>query len=552
MKREGARRFVRTDILPAALALLALVLGVTIFAMFLSPSGQVGYDEGYEAAGVERIIDGKGLPYVDAVSIRGPFLYWTHAIVQLLSGRFQWTGTRLLGLLSCAAVVVSCFFGGWAARWPLAGAVAGAVYVFVVATYYAPGGGIGVHAEPVAIAYLTTALFLTAYALYRARTPRSRTIFLAAGGALVAVAGLTKQTIALCSLPMLWWVLAHASVAEARTALDGRPRWRAMLKSWALPFAAGGLGLVALVLLRYALAGELGTFFFWSVGVGSKSYMAPYQGRVASMIGDWFIGDPWAILGASLALVIAVGASLGRVTEFSLKGVLAGFGSAGFQTGVGLTGVVLMLAAALPLRIWPHYFVPVWAFLGLILGVLIERIAVRGAPSPRLGQAAVVLIVGTLLTISAVTRINQIAREHRSSPRPDPACAVIDRIAGAGREEIFIWGVAGDLYITCQRRCASMYTHTTLIMGMAPPFWNVDLSRVPAGARERLLSDLKRKPPKVIVDHAIDAAGTRMVDVPMYASFLNERYCMVEVANDRKGRSLTFYARRDLPACNVR
>jgi len=215
-----------------------------------------------------------------------------------------------------------------------------------------------------------------------------------------------------------------------------------------------------------------------------------------------------------------------------------------------------MLAAALPLRIWPHYFVPVWAFLGLILGVLIERITVRGARSPRLAQGAVVLVVGTLLTISAVIRLGQVVRDHRNGamrgPRPDPACAVIDRIAGAGREEIFIWGVAGDLYVTCQRRCASMYTHTTLIMGMAPPFWNVDLSRVPTGARERLLSDLKKKPPKVIVDHAIDAVGTRMVDVPMYASFLNERYCMVEVGNDRKGRSLTFYARRDLPACNVR
>jgi hypothetical protein len=326
--------------------------------------------------------------------------------------------------------------------------------------------------------------------------------------------------------------------------------------SWALPFAAGGLGLVALVLLRYALAGELGTFFFWSVGVGSKIYMAPYKDRVASMVGDWFIGDPWAILGASLALVIAVGASLSRVTELSLKGLLAGFGAAGFETGVGLTGVVLMFAAAMPLRIWPHYFVPVWAFLGLILGVLIERIAVRGAPSPRLGQAAVVLIVGSLLTVSAVNRISQLTREYASgawhSPRPDPACAAIDRIAGPGREEIFIWGVAGDLYVTCQRRCSSMYTHTTLIMGMAPPFWNVDLARVPPGAREKLLSDLTTKPPKVIVDHAIDAAGTRMIDVPMYAAFVNQRYCQVQMVSDRKGRPLTLYARRDLEACRGR
>ena len=557
MKRDGDRRFTRDDILPAALALLALVLGVRIFVSFMLPfSMQVGYDEGYEAAGVERIIDGRGLPYVDAVSIRGPFLYWTHAIVQLVSGRFQWTGTRLLGLLSCATVVVSCFLGGWAARWSLAGAVAAAVYVFVIAIYYAPGGGIGLHAEPVAIAYLTTALFLTAYGLYRARTPRRRTVLLAAGGALVAVAGLTKQTIAFSSIPMLLWVIAKASIEVARTFPDGRPRWRPILVSWALPFAAGGVGLVALVLLRYALAGELGTFFYWSIEVGSKSYMAPFQGRVVAMVTSRLMGDPWAILGASLALVIAVGVSLSRVTELSLKGLLVGFGSAAFETGVGLTGIVVMIAAAMPLRDWPHYFVPVWPFLGLILGILIERVAVRGAPSPRLGQAAVVLIVGTLLTLSAVTRLNQderaYARGERRNPRPDPACAAINRIAGPGREEIFIWGIAGDLYITCQRRCASMYTHTTLIMGMSPPFWNVDLSRIPEGAREKLLADLTAKPPKVIIDHLIEDPGTRMVDLPIYARFVNERYCLAELTTDRKGRPLTLYARRDLEACRGR
>jgi hypothetical protein len=97
-----------------------------------------------------------------------------------------------------------------------------------------------------------------------------------------------------------------------------------------------------------------------------------------------------------------------------------------------------------------------------------------------------------------------------------------------------------------------MYTHTTLIMGMAPPFWNVDLARVPPGAREKLLSDLTTKPPKVIVDHAIDAAGTRMIDVPMYAAFVNQRYCQVQMVSDRKGRPLTLYARRDLEACRGR
>jgi hypothetical protein len=40
--------------------------------------------------------------------------------------------------------------------------------------------------------------------------------------------------------------------------------------------------------------------------------------------------------------------------------------------------------------------------------------------------------------------------------------------------------------------------------------------------------------------------------VPMYAQFVNQRYCQVEVTIDRKGRALTLYARRDLPACRGR
>jgi hypothetical protein len=32
--------------------------------------------------------------------------------------------------------VLSTFLGGWAARWPLAGAIGGLVYVFVITTVY--------------------------------------------------------------------------------------------------------------------------------------------------------------------------------------------------------------------------------------------------------------------------------------------------------------------------------------------------------------------------------------------------------------------------------
>ena len=558
MKPEPTvRRFTLDDVLPAALALLALVIGVLVFWSFLRPYAmQVGFDEGYEAAGVERLLSGRGLPYVDMVSIRGPFLYWSLAIMHLLTGRFQWTGTRAIGLVCCMTMVSTSFLSGWAAGWPLAGAIAGALYVFVIGTYMDPGGAIGIHAEPIAIAYISTAFFLVSYALYRARTPRRRLVLLVLGGALVAIGGLTKQTLALCCLPMLLWIVLHASVKVGETFEDGRPRWRPVLAGWALPFVAGGTGLVLLVLLRYALAGELKTFFFWSLGVSSQIYMEPFKGRVARLVMEWFMGEPWAIFGSILALTVAFGPALGRVTRPTLRAILAGFGESAFETVVGLMALLLLLVAAIPLRIWGHYFLPIWVFFGMTVGILVERFAVRRSAQPRLAQALVVLVFGALLLPSGINRLNKLAndRSHGAwpNPRPDAACAEIDRIAGPGREEIFIWGLAGDLYITCQRRCASMFTHTTVIAGIVPPFWNEPrANRVPPGSREKLLAELTARPPKVIIDHPISIAGTAMMDFPMYASFINGRYCRVSSMEDR-GKSLTFYGRNDLEVCRQR
>jgi hypothetical protein len=548
------RAFGWNDLLPALLALAALIVGIRIFAFFLFPYPmQVGYDEGYEAAGVERIIDGKGLPYVDAVSIRGPFLYWSLAIVHLIVGRFAWTGTRVIGLVCCAVVVISNFFTGWAAGWSLAGAIAGAIFVFVVATYYNPGGGIGVHSEPIGIAYISTAFFLAAFGLYRARSRRARFAALAGAGALCAIGALTKQTMGIALVPLLFWVTTRGAAQVAEAAPDGRARLRPLLTGWVLPFLAGGAGLVLLVILRYTLAGELKTYLYWSTGVATRIFMAPYEGRVGHMMMEWFMGEPWAILGVVLALTVALGPLVARVTGFSGRAIVTALSQSAFETTVGITAVLLLVAAALPLRIWPHYFLPVWGAFGMSVGVLLERVAVRGAPSPRLAQGVIILLVGALLIASATNRLDHLERERAGgsykNPRPAAVCGEIDRIAGKGREEIFIWGVAGDLYVTCRRRCASMHTHTTLLLGIVPPLWNEpNKSWVPAGAQETLLAELQAKPPKVIIDHLVSVPGTKMADIPMYATLLRDRYCQVRTMDDN-GRELTLYARKDLPAC---
>ena len=118
MSESLPRGFTRRDAPAILLTAISALLGVALFRFFMVPfSTQVNFDEGCEAAAVERIIAGRWLPYVDVESIRGPFLYWTQGILHVLTGRFEYTGTRLLAMLGAVVTTVMTFLAGWAAGW---------------------------------------------------------------------------------------------------------------------------------------------------------------------------------------------------------------------------------------------------------------------------------------------------------------------------------------------------------------------------------------------------------------------------------------------------
>ena len=552
------RGFTRRDAPAIVLTAISVLLGIALFGFFMVPfSLQVNFDEGCEAAAVERIIAGRWLPYVDVNSIRGPFLYWTQGILHVLTGRFEYTGTRLLAMLGAVVTTVMTFLTGWAAGWGLAGAIGGAFYLFVIAVYTTPGGGMGVCGESVAIAYLTTAFFFVSYGLYRAGTERGRMWMLAWGGCFVAVATLTKQTTGAACLPIFLWISAHAlgEADQASPNFPGTLRSSLIFRRRLLPFAAGGLGLAALVLLRYLVAGEFGTFLYWSTGFGAKFYMAPFEGRITEMMAQWFIGEPWAIMGVALALTIAFGRPLTSLGASSVRGMRIALAHAAFELGVGCMAVLALAAALFPLRIWPHYFMPVYPFFGLTLGILIERTLRRGSVVPVAAQYTAVAILGGLLLITGINRLNSFEAERKhggwGNPRPDPTCAALDRVAGPGNAPIFIWGTAGDLYITCKRAPVSMFTSTMIIAGLIPPSWTPDPSRVAPGIQEHLLKELKATLPRVILDHQMsDRASMR--DFPIYRDFLDEHYCRVpETVRDNRGIVLTLNARKDLAVCKT-
>jgi hypothetical protein len=554
MQKPLPKRFTRNDVPAIALTLVSLLFTGLLFGFFMVPySVQVNFDEGSEAAGVERIISGRWLPYIDAAAIRGPFLYWTQGVVQALTGKFEYTGTRVLALLCGLVVVAATSLSGWAAGWPLAGAIGGAIYIFAVGIAYVPGGGLGVCGESVGIAYVTTAFFLVSYALYRARSERSTIALLALGGFVAGMAGLTKQTEILVCFPMFIWIFMR-SFGEPSLA-SKRARWAMVIKRRLLPFVAGGVVLVALVLLRYALAGELKTFFFWSTAFGMKVYMAPFEGQVSHLMFEWFINEPWAVVSVALALTVTLVRPLSAIAVFSGTGLRAGLRHSAFEIAVGSTALALLIGAALPLRIWPNYFMPVFPFFGLTLGILVERSLARGTSSSWIPQSAAVAVIGGLLAVAGTHHLYSLAGERSRgswpNPRPDPACTEVDRLAGTAKDPIFVWGTAGDLYVTCQRHSVSMFTSTMIIAGIMPPSWTPEPARVAPGVQELLLRELKASMPPVILDHQM-SPGARMINFPIFADFLHERYCRASRVVDLRGSEMTFYARKDLKACSKR
>lgn len=535
------------DVVPAIATGIGLVVVCFAHAFFMSPSVQVGYDEGFEAAVVERVIAGRGLPYVDGVAQRGPFLYWTQALFHLVFGRFEWTGTRMLALGCALTANAATFLTGWAAGWPLAGAVGALINIFITCAVLAPGDGIGVHAEPVAIAYLMVGFFLLVYALERQASSRGRLIMLAAAGAFTAMCGLSKQSLAIIAVPMFLSACLHSrSVVPA-----DQPWWKRWVLQGGVAFAGGGIALVLMVLARYALAGELKTFFAWSIGFNANAYLAPYEGRIFKTLSGWFWGSAWAMAGVSLAL-LTLGRPFSFLQKFSAQGILSALRAAWFELSVGTAALVILFGAAFPLRFWDHYWFPIFPVFGLLVGLFVDALFRRGRSVPPLAQAAACVAALTLAITHPTQRLIHLRQQKQSgswqSHRPDPACAEIDRISGPGMAPIFIWGVVGDLYITCRRPSVSLFTYTTVLAGIIPPYWRPDPSRVVPGTREKLLEELSAGRPPVIIDNPI-SRGAAMVDIPVLAEYLNANYCLASTIQDNRGRTLTFYARLDLGMC---
>lgn len=528
---------------------VALWMAHRVTSFFIEVPSAIGFDEGYTAAFGERLIEGSWLPYVDGVSHRGPLLYWATALSQLATERYSWLGLRWLSWALTLTTVLATFAFGAAARRPMCGAVAGLFYAVLICFGLWPGHGIAIHGEPVATPFLLFGGACVAFAVRDGRGDRARRAWLIAGGVLVGLAALGKQTMLPQLVPFALWVLAAPTGDASKH--GWRPRLRSagwLLLGWAAP--------LLVVVLVYTVTNHLGELWYWYVGYNAQVYMEPYGGadRLDSIYR--FSTDFQSLLMplATAVLIIAAARTASRLVAGRGESWAARFHGHGFEAVIALQGWLAFLAALAPLRFFEHYFVPVLPWFGLLLGLSAES-AVRGVEGLRrrvgLGVlTASLALLGLVLTSKRVDDLEvQRLRGQWQAMTPEPICKAIDNHSKPD-DPIFIWGFDGDLYITCKRKPASRFVYLTLVAGIVPPLWHDPRpERVAKHSRENLLADLKASQPPVILDIPLRLGGFSMQRVPELKSLLVSDYCRHTTVMGKNGRTARLWVTKKNGPC---
>lgn len=524
--QQGALGRVLRTLLALAPSLLAIAAVVRMFvqvhATFFSPAVPVNpKDEGYITAFAVRMLDGHFLPYVDAVSHRGPMLYVVAAVAVALGGRTSFVPIRTLGLLCSLLVVVLGYVAAARARRPLAGALAAIAIYVDCALELVPDDGFAYNGELLLDVFALGALVCLVVGLAPERTaPSAR--WTAAAGALGALGALSKQVGGVTVVTLALWPLA-AAVARPSGATRAR-RWS---PAWA--YVAGAAAPVVLLVARYAAAGQLRTLAYYTLTYNSHVYMAPMTGEESLHRYRGWLSDHAELTTVAMALV-ALGVAR-CLSGARLRGFWRSLDERGFLLTLALGALATGVAANVTARGFPHYFLQAVPWFALLAGVLLEEGLVADDASPlrrALVHAAVLLPTLAVVMILHGPRLEALERASRDHPRTLPICTFVDDHSGRD-DAIYVWGFAPDIYTYCQRRPASRFVYSTFPSGYVPFFDGAsqeeDLARIVPGGEKQLVDDLERSRAAMVIDVPWTMGNRRVDGVPAYASYLAQGYC---------------------------
>jgi hypothetical protein len=516
----------------AAVNALVLIVSVNLRFMFPRAAMLQHWDEAYALAFARRMLEGRNLPYVDAVSQRGPLFYWLVALAVKIFGFGTWMPVRALMLVFMSLTATFGFLAACCARRSLAGAVMALVYFTLCWRTYgegAAGYGFACNSEHCANAFGLAALLLLTMTL-AGRTGRPSLARLGLAGGLVMLSGLCKQVGLVVVVPMGLWVVAAA--ASRRDLPVVTRRW--MVGAFALGFIAP----FVLLLARYAVAGELRALYYYTVAYNFEIYVpaihGPERARFWHQLIDWHAESLLMLLGLAgscIALSFARSKRGPWLREF-----LRVYAANGFDIVAGASAVLTLFSASMVFRMWGHYYVQVFPWVALAGGVLLDRASglrvlarspgraflVRGAILvPLIGMTN----VGFALRSKEYTYSSEIRQAFET--RDSPECRFLDEKTKPG-DSIFVWGFAPMPYVACNRRPASRFVFTIYPAGVVP--WvktprDEEEARVVPGSRETLLADLRKDMPAAILDAKESLLGRSMMDYAFMRDFVEANYC---------------------------
>lgn len=515
-------------LLPAAVALVtALVLVGDACWYFIKPGAAVlnDMDEGYATAFARRMIEGRWLPYVDGVSHRGPVFYWVVALAVRVFGAESWLAMRLLawGLL-VATIVLGVLSAALLRRW-LMGAIMALTYVAVCLGSLSLHDGLATNAEHVLNVFVLAALPCLIIGLARAER-RAAFGWLAAAGALTMLGGLSKQVGLAAFGPYGLWVLC-AAIARGEVP---RPQRLGLL----LAFGLGAVLPLAVVLARYAAAGELSTFWYFFVTYNTKVYVGGIGTHAPSLF-ELFWTRKFDLLVIAAPLIgVALFHALARAR--SVRDVPRAFDARGAEVTILLQAVVALAASNGGRRDFGHYYLQVLPWAGLFGGWVIERLLDQGGFVSRkrwlrttVGRLLVVAPAIAIAVAGWTVRVRQYQQKgHGGFKTHDwPICKFVRANSQPG-DSIFVWGFDPAPYTACQRRPASRYLYTTFPSGFIP-FLNrppeVEAAQVAPGSQEILLRELTESKPAIIFDSAMSMNSRSMLQYEPFARFVRAGYC---------------------------
>jgi 4-amino-4-deoxy-L-arabinose transferase-like glycosyltransferase len=528
-----------------------LVVLLRAHLFFLSPPTVMhALDEGYINALAWRMTEGDMLPFVDGVSHRGPLLYWSVAVAQWFGSPTSWVPIRLVSMLCGLATTAFTFAAAWRAGRSLAGGIAALAVVVAFLLGMGTADGIAYNGEHLLNAFVMAGLLCLVVALEPAR-PSPLLVGLA--GCLVALGALSKQVGAISIAPLGLWVVCAAA---SRPALDRRAR---LLLPAA--FAAGVALPVAVTLARYAAAGEVKTLFYYTVTYNADVYLSPYSPRVkAALVRSWIV-DKGVLLGI-LSAIAMWGFTRPLASSRGLRDLPRAYDEHGFVATVALGSLSVVAASNAALRDFPHYYIQVVPWCGLLLGLVVQHavesnprrvVRLPGGLRAAVVHALILAPIAFVLAIGVDRRFETYARDRErkrayTTLRDSSLCRYV-RAHSRPDEALFVWGFLPELYTSCERKPASRYVFTTFVAGYVPWFDRAtprqDERRAVPGSRELLISDLESSRPPIIVD-APNSMGKRdMRRIGALARYLDEHYCRA----GKKGGHLIHRRRTERGRC---